>query len=110
MALALLLVFKLRRVAPRIGGGRSARGVVALAAVAAVLVSGAVWSTAGGAVAGFTVLVWHGGLGALLGLAVLAHALLRAKRPRRRDLADRRQFLTAAAVGGLALAAWQLQR
>ena len=61
-------------------------------------------------IGGFSVLVWHGALGAALAALVLVHALARAKRPRRRDLADRRQFLTAAAVGAGALAAWQLQR
>ena len=40
-----------------------------------------------------------------------AHPRARAaKRLRRRDLADRRQFLTAAAVGAGALVAWQVQR
>ena len=41
---------------------------------------------------------------------VFTHALARAKRLRRRDLADRRQFLVAAAVGAGALVAWQVQR
>jgi DMSO/TMAO reductase YedYZ molybdopterin-dependent catalytic subunit len=41
---------------------------------------------------------------------VLAHARVRAKRPRGRDLADRRQFLTTAAVGAGAVVAWQVQR
>jgi hypothetical protein len=61
-ALALLLVFKLRRVLPRARRDPSTlRGLVALAIVAAVLVSGIVWSTAGRvAVAGYTVLFWHG--------------------------------------------------
>ena len=115
-ALALLLVFKLRRVLPRVGARArrdpsTLRGLVALAIVAAVLVSGIVWSTAGRvAVAGYTVLFWHGVLGALLAIVVLAHAGVRAKRPRGRDLTDRRQVLTAAVVGAGALAVWQLQR
>jgi len=54
--------------------------------------------------------VWHGGLGGALAVVVLVHALARAKPLRRRDVADRRQFLTAAAVGAGALAAWGLQR
>ena len=115
-ALTLLLVFKLRRVLPRVGARarrdpRTLRGLLALGLVLAVLVSGAVWSTAGRVgVAGYTVLFWHGALGALLAVVVLAHARVRAKRPRGRDLADRRQFLTAAALGAGSLAAWQLQR
>ena len=69
------------------------------------------WSSAGSVgLGGFSVLVWHAALGGALAALVLIHALARAKRPRRRDLADRRQFLTAAAVGAGALAAWQLQR
>ena len=116
IALALLLVFKLRRVLPRVGArarrDRSTlRGLLALGLVLAVLVSGMVWSTAGRVgVAGYTVLFWHGVLGAVLAVGVLAHARARAKRPRGRDLADRRQFLTAAALGVGALVAWQLQR
>ncbi len=115
-ALALLLVFKLRRVLPHVGARarrdpRTLRGLLALGLVLAVLVSGMVWSTAGRvAVAGFTVLFWHGALGAVLAVGVLAHARARAKRPHGRDLTDRRQLLTAAALGAGALAAWQLQR
>ena len=77
----------------------------------AVLVSGSVWSSAGRVgVAGYTVLFWHGALGAVLAVVVLAHARVRAKRPRGRDLRDRRQFLTLAALGAGSLAAWQVQR
>ena len=52
VALALLLVFKLRRVLPRIGARarrdpRTLRGLLALGLVLAVLVSGIVWSTRG---------------------------------------------------------------
>ena len=115
-ALALVLVFKLRRVLPRVGARarrdpRVLHGLVTLALVLAVLVTGVVWSTAGRvAVAGYTVLFWHGVLGALLAVVVLAHARVRARRPRGRDLTDRRQLLTAAVVGAGAFAAWQLQR
>src|ERR687891_310170 len=114
--LALLLVFKLRRVLPRVGARvrrdpRTVRGLLALGLVLAVLVSGIVWSTAGRVgVAGYTVLFWHAALGAVLAVVVLAHARVRAKRPRRRDLADRRQFLTGAALGAASLVAWQVQR
>ena len=115
-ALALVLVFKLRRVLPRLGARarrdpRTLRGLAALALVLAVLVSGIAWSTAGRvALAGYTVLFWHGVLGAVLAVVVLAHGRVRAKRPRGRDLTDRRQVLTAAAVGVGAFVAWQVQR
>src|SRR4029079_3826823 len=51
-ALALLLVFKLRRVLPRVGARvrrdrRTLGGLLALGLVLGVLVSGIVWSTAG---------------------------------------------------------------
>jgi DMSO/TMAO reductase YedYZ molybdopterin-dependent catalytic subunit len=72
--------------------------------VAAALLSGVVWSTERVAVFGFTLLAWHTVLGGALAAIVLVHLLLRAKRPRRRDVTDRRQALvlgatTAAAVG-----------
>ena len=106
-SLACVLAVKLRRVLPRLAPASAA----ALGLVAVVLVSGLVWSSAGSVgIGGFSVLVWHGALGGALAALVLVHALARAKRPRRRDLADRRQFLTAVAVGAGALAAWQLQR
>jgi Oxidoreductase molybdopterin binding domain len=60
--------------------------------------------------AGFTVLAWHAALGGVLAAVVLAHAVGRAKPLRRRDLADRRQFLVASAVGAAALGAWAVQR
>ena len=115
-ALALVLVFKLRRVLPRVGARarrdpRVLPGLVTLALVLAVLVTGVVWSTAGrAALMGYTVLFWHGVLGALLAVVVLAHARVRARRPRGRDLTDRRQLLTAAVLGAGAFVAWQLQR
>jgi DMSO/TMAO reductase YedYZ molybdopterin-dependent catalytic subunit len=115
-ALALLLVFKLRRVLPRVGvrarrDRRTLRGLLALGLVLAVLVSGIVWSTAGRVgFAGYTVLFWHGVLGALFAVVVLAHVRVRAKRLRRRDLTDRRQFLTAVGLAAGSLVAWQVQR
>ena len=116
LSLALLLIFKLRRVLPGVGArarrdARTLRGVAALVLVVAVLVSGLVWASAGRTAAGgFTVLFWHGALGAVLAVVVLTHARVRAKRVRRRDVIDRRQFLTAAAVGTGAVVAWQVQR
>jgi DMSO/TMAO reductase YedYZ molybdopterin-dependent catalytic subunit len=115
-SLVLLLVFKLRRVLPGVGARarrdvRTVRGVLALGLVVAVLVSGLVWASAGRVgVGGFTVLFWHGALGAVLAVVVLTHARVRAKRLRGRDVVDRRQFLTAAAVGAGAVVAWQVQR
>jgi DMSO/TMAO reductase YedYZ molybdopterin-dependent catalytic subunit len=100
-ALAAVLVWKLRRVKLR-----RASGVIALALVALTLLSGWAWSS-GARLSGFgyNVLNLHGVAGAVLAIAVLSHALLRAKRPRRRDL-SRRQLL----VGAGALLAWELQR
>jgi putative solute:sodium symporter small subunit len=115
-ALVLVLVFKLRRVLPGVAGRarrdvRTVRGVLALGLVVSVLVSGLVWANAGRVgVGGFTVLFWHGALGAALAVVVLAHARVRAKRLRGRDVVDRRQFLATAAVGAGAVLAWQVQR
>jgi DMSO/TMAO reductase YedYZ molybdopterin-dependent catalytic subunit len=107
-ALALVLIWKLRRVHRRIGPSSS---LAALLLVGATLASGFAWSSGGDlSLAGYNLLNWHVLLGALLGLAVLAHAAIRAKPLRPRDLRSRRQFLTAAAVGAGALVAWEIQR
>ena len=103
-ALGLVLAWKLRRVWSRLTDParwdqRTAAGAAALGFVATVLVSGWAWSSGGNLhVGGYNLLNWHFALGAALGAIVLAHALARAKRPRRRDFADRRQFLAAAGV------------
>ena len=115
-ALAAVLAFKARRVRgrllhPRRWTGRARGGILAAALVVATLASGWLWSS--GAVLrglGYNLLNLHVVLGFALALGVLGHALLRARRPRRADVTDRRQFLTAAAVAGGALLAWQLQR
>jgi hypothetical protein len=105
--LAAVVVVKLRRVLPRVGVASAA----ALGFVVLVLASGLVWASFGSvALAGFTVLAWHAALGGVLAAVVLAHALGRAKPLRRRDLANRRQFLVAGAVGAGALGLWALQR
>ncbi len=115
-ALGLVLAWKLRRVWPRLvdparWDQRTAAGAAALGFVATVLVSGWAWSSGGNLrVGGYNLLNWHFALGAALGAIVLAHALARAKPPRRRDLADRRQFLAAAGVAVGALAVYQAQR
>ena len=69
------------------------------------------WASAGStSLAGYSVLAWHAALGGALAAVVLSHAVVRAKRPRRRDLANRRQFLLAGAAGAAALGAWAVQR
>ena len=95
---AVVLVWKGRRVWRRVADparwdGRTGFGLVAAALVLGALASGFLWS--GGAdvrLGGFGLLNWHWALGAALGLLVLVHALLRAKRPRARDVTDRRQL------------------
>jgi DMSO/TMAO reductase YedYZ molybdopterin-dependent catalytic subunit len=115
-ALAILLAWKLRRVGRRVldvrGWDRRTRvGVLAVALVALTLLSGWIWSTFGAIyLAGYSLLAWHTLLGAVLTAAVLVHLALRAKRPRRRDLAGRRQVLEAAAIGLGAFVAWRVQR
>jgi len=91
-ALAGVLAFKLRRVRRRLGRPGIARaGLLALVLVAATLASGWLWSS--GAVVrglGYNLLNLHVVLGLALALGVLGHALLRARRPRRADVTDRR--------------------
>lgn len=117
-ALAGVLAWKLRRVARRLAhptrwDRRTRLGVLSLVLVVAALGSGLAWSSGIGTelfFAGYNLLNWHYILGAVLAALVLAHAVVRAKRPRRADLADRRQFLRLAAVAGGAYAAWWVQR
>jgi hypothetical protein len=112
LGLAGVLGWKFRRVLPvRRWGTRKAAGVVAAALVVAVLASGVAWAFgANVVVGGFNGLAWHTGLGGVLALAVGGHMVLRARRPRRRDVAGRRQLFADAAVGVAALGAWSLQR
>lgn len=116
VALAALVVWKLRRVGRRIlavGGwdATTAWGLMALALVAIALLSGWVWSSGGNlSVAGYALLDWHYVAGAMLALLVLAHAVARAKPIRPRDVTDRRQFLHAAGLGAGALGLWWAQR
>ena len=115
-ALALVLVWKLRRVWVRVvtparWDGRTGAGLGALLLVVAALGSGGAWSTgANVAAGGMSLLVWHGVLGLLLGVIVLGHALARARPLRAADVRSRRQFLAATAVGAASVAAWALQR
>jgi DMSO/TMAO reductase YedYZ molybdopterin-dependent catalytic subunit len=105
-ALAVVLVFKGRRVWRRV---RRAPWPALL--VLATLVSG--WAWASGArfdALGYGLLNLHDALGAVLGAAVLAHAVARARRPRARDVAGRRALLAEVGVGVAALVAWRVQR
>jgi molybdopterin-dependent oxidoreductase-like protein protein len=107
-ALGGVLVWKLRRVWRRIGTRRAS--LIALLFVALTLLTGIAWSSAIKPTAfGYNPLNLHSVLGAVLAVAVLTHALQRAKRPRRGDL-TRRQVLASGGVGLGALALWQLQR
>ena len=115
-ALALVLVWKLRRVWPRIAArsrwdGRTGFGLAALGLVLAVLGTGGAWSNGlDGGFGGMSLLGWHVLVGAFLGGLVLVHALGRARPLRRADVGDRRQFVAAAFVGAAAVGAWALQR
>jgi cytochrome b561 len=112
LAIALVVIIKLRRVWPRLRGARRAHaaGIGASLAVVGCFVAGFLWSQ--GVVvapAGYSLLSWHDALGAILALAVAVHMMVRAKRLRRRDLAGRRQFLTATGLAGCAVLAWRVQ-
>jgi DMSO/TMAO reductase YedYZ molybdopterin-dependent catalytic subunit len=116
VAIALLVIVKLWRVWPRVvsgarGGHRRVAGIGAALAVIGCIVAGFLWSS-GVAVApaGYSLLSWHDGLGVILAMAVAIHMVVRAKRLRRRDLAGRRQFLTATGVAAGAFLAWRVQR
>jgi DMSO/TMAO reductase YedYZ molybdopterin-dependent catalytic subunit len=115
-ALTILLAWKLRRVgrrvlSPRSWDRRTTAGLAVLALVALTLLSGWVWSTFGGFdLPVYTLLAWHTLFGVLLTVAVAVHLGIRAKRPRRRDLAGRRQFLEVTAIGLGGLIAWRVQR
>ena len=109
LAIGGVLVWKLRRVWRR--AFRHRAGPVAAVLVVGTLLTGIMWSTAVHPRAfGYNPLNLHSVLGAGLIVAVLAHAFVRASKPRRRDLLTRRQVLTSAAVGAGALLAWQAQR
>jgi hypothetical protein len=84
--------------------------MVAAGLVLGTLATGVLWSSAVHPVfAGYNPLNFHSVLGAALIVAVLVHAVQRAKRPRARDL-TRRQLLTSAGVGAAGVLAWRLQR
>jgi DMSO/TMAO reductase YedYZ molybdopterin-dependent catalytic subunit len=82
-----------------------------LALVALTLFTGWVWISFGALdLAGYSLIAWHTMLGVVLTVAVVVHLGYRAKPPRRRDIAGRRQFLQAAAIGLGGLIAWRVQR
>jgi Oxidoreductase molybdopterin binding domain len=111
-----LLVFKLRRVWPRLRlserwDRKTMAAVLGTALVVAALGSGLLWSTGiTPAPGGYSLLAWHDALGAVLGVAVGAHMVFRAKRLRVRGVGNRRQFLASACVGAGALIVARVQR
>jgi cytochrome b561 len=115
-AILALLAVKLVRVWPRIASldrwdRRTGAGLLAALLALAALGSGLLWAAgADVAIAGYSLLSWHDALGVALAAGVVAHMVGRAKRPRRRDIADRRQFLTGLGIGAGALVAWRAQR
>ena len=112
LMLAGVLGWKFRRVLPvRRWSRRTAAGLVAAALVVATLGGGIAWAFGADlGVAGFNGLAWHVALGGVLAVVVLGHMALRAKRPRRRDVAGRRQLFAEVAIGAAAVGAWSLQR
>jgi DMSO/TMAO reductase YedYZ molybdopterin-dependent catalytic subunit len=109
--LAVFVVVKLRRVWQRLRSQLPPSGLTATLFVALALVTGWLWASgANGSLAAYSVLVWHTALGAALALGVAVHLVLRAKRPRVRDVTDRRQFLQTAAVAAGAVVLWQAQK
>jgi DMSO/TMAO reductase YedYZ molybdopterin-dependent catalytic subunit len=108
-ALGGILVWKLRRVARRVG--RRPAGTLALGLVGLALLTGWIWSGVGHvSLGGFTLLAWHDALGAVLVLAVLVHAIARRPRAPRRADVHRRAVLQGAGVGVFAFLAWRAQR
>ena len=107
LGLTAIVVIKFRRVWGRLARGawdrRTRIGLSALLLVWMALGSGVVWSSSRVTLLGFTLLAWHTVIGAALGLAVLAHLIVRAKKPRRKDVTNRRQALQ---LGGTFLAAF----
>lgn len=116
VAIAALLVPKLRRVWPRVRtrkrlDRRTMAGVIATFLVTGGLASGFLWSD--GATlhpASFSLLAWHEAFGSFLVVVVAVHMVVRAKRLRGRDLNHRRQFLIAGGIATGSFVAWQTQR
>jgi DMSO/TMAO reductase YedYZ molybdopterin-dependent catalytic subunit len=116
VAIAVLLVFKLRRVWARIASlerwdGRTLAGAFAAVLAVAALASGFLWSDgANASPGGYSLLSWHDALGAALVVIVGAHMVARAKRLRGRDLTGRRQFFAVAGIAAGSFVAWRAQR
>ena len=109
--LAVFVVVKLRRVWTRLRTKLPRSGLLATVFVALTLVSGWLWAMgANASLGGYSVLVWHTALGAALALGVAIHLALRAKRPRLRDVTNRRQFLQTTAIAAAAVALRQAQQ
>jgi DMSO/TMAO reductase YedYZ molybdopterin-dependent catalytic subunit len=109
--LAVFVVVKLRRVWVRLRSKLPRSGLLATVFVVLTLASGWLWAMGAHAdLGGYSVLVWHTALGAALALGVAVHLAMRAKRPRIRDVTDRRQFLQTAAVAAGAVLLWQAQK
>jgi DMSO/TMAO reductase YedYZ molybdopterin-dependent catalytic subunit len=114
--LAVLVVWKLRRVWGRVArvadwDGGTPAALLATALVAATLASGWIWSSGGNLfIASYNLLDWHYVLGVGLTLVVLLHAALRAKALRSADVTDRRQFLQVAGLTAAAGAVYLAQR
>ncbi|MFB6173479.1 MAG: molybdopterin-dependent oxidoreductase [Halobacteriales archaeon] len=114
-ALAVLLVFKFRRVAPRVGNAAAWNRTVAVSVATALiavagLATGVFWSLGGS----FTVLAWNAmNLHVFVGLALVpllaVHLLARWRPPRRVDVEGRRTALQAAALVGGSILAWRLR-
>jgi DMSO/TMAO reductase YedYZ molybdopterin-dependent catalytic subunit len=114
--LVALVVVKLRRVWRRLAKpsewDRAVKaGVLVTIFVVLASLTGWLWSAGGEIfVAGYSLIAWHLVLGGTLFAAVAVHAYLRAQRIRKRDVANRRQFLVATGAAAGAVALWQLQR
>lgn len=116
IAVTLLLIVKLRRVWSRVASlarwdGRTIAGVVGIVVAAAVIGSGLLWTVGvTPAPVGYSLLAWHDAFGAMLGVVVAAHMVVRAKPLRGRDITHRRQFLAAAGIAAGSFVAWRTQR
>jgi cytochrome b561 len=116
IAIVLLLAIKLRRVWPRLinrarHDRRTPAGALAIALSITALITGFLWAAGVTPSPGrYSLLAWHDTLGAVLVVSVAVHMSLRAKPLRRRDLAHRREFLTAAGIAAGSFLAWRTQR
>ena len=115
IALVVLLVFKLRRVAPRVTPDRLTAPRVlslSLAVVTAAALATGLWWVLGGSVAigPWGLLNLHIGVGLLVPVVLLAHLRHRFHDPRDVPSRDRRTALQYAGIAGLAALTWRSQR